>query len=266
MSGSQGTATVGESIGDSVGSTIDYLKPIVGLVVVWEVIATFELVPSQSLPHTYVVAETLVDLVSTGSLLELAALTAGRAFLAFLIAIVIGVALGLAMAQSTVVGWFFDPIISLGFPIPKVTLVPVYVLWFGFGNVPAVALAVTSAVFPIVIATYDGARGIKRELVWSARSMGVSRVGVAREVVLPAALPSIFNGVQIALFLSFVVVVVAEMVTAGGGLGQMLTESVRFFQTATTIAAVITVAVIGLVSDRLFRLLRGRLLRWTDDA
>jgi len=266
MSGSQGTATVGESIGESVGSTLDYLKPIVGLVVVWEVIATLELVPSQSLPHTYVVGETLLELVQTGSLLELVAVTAGRAFVAFLLAIVIGVALGLAMAQSTVVGWFFDPIISLGFPIPKVTLVPIYVLWFGFGDVPTVALAVTSAVFPIVIATYDGARGVERELLWSARSMGVSRFDVGRKVVLPAALPSIFNGVQIALFLSFVVVVVAEMVTAGGGIGQLLTESVRFFQTATTIAAVITVAVIGLVSDRLFRLLRGRLLRWTDDA
>lgn len=266
MSASQGTVTAGESIGESIGTTLDYVKPLVGLVVVWELIATLELVPEQSLPHTYVVGETLLDLTLEGTLLELAGVTAGRAFAAFLLAIVIGVALGLAMAQSKVVGWFFDPIISLGFPIPKVTLVPIYVLWFGFGTVPTVALAVTSAVFPIVIATYDGARGVKRELVWSARSMGVSRVGVAREVVLPAALPSIFNGVQIALFLSFVVVVVAEMVTAGGGIGQMLTESVRFFQTANTIAAVIAIAVIGLVSDRLFRLFRGRILRWTDDT
>lgn len=266
MSGTQGTTTVGDSISESLGTTIDYLKPLVGLVVVWELVATLGLVPSQALPHTWVVGETLVDLLAAGTLFDLAAVTAGRAFVAFLLAIVIGVALGLAMAQFRAIGWFFDPIISLGFPIPKVTLVPIYVLWFGFGDVPTVALAVTSAVFPIVIATYDGARGVKRELIWSARSMGVSRLRIAREVVLPAALPSIFNGVQIALFLSFVVVVVAEMVTAGGGLGQMLTESVRFFQTATTIAAVITVAVIGLVSDRLFRMLRGRMLEWTDDA
>lgn len=266
MSTSESAVTAGESIGESIGTTIDYLKPIVGLLVLWELIATLGLVPPQALPHTYVVGETILSLTSEGTLLELAAVTAGRAFLAFLLAIVVGVAIGLAMAQSKVVGWFFDPIISLGFPVPKVTLVPIYVLWFGFGTVPTVALAVTSAVFPIVIATYDGARSVERELVWSARSMGVSRLGIARKVVLPSALPAIFNGVQIALFLSFVVVVVAEMVTAGGGLGQMLTESVRFFETAQTIAAVITVAVIGLVSDRLFRLLRGRTLRWSDDA
>ena len=266
MSGSQGAVTAGESVGESISTTVDYLKPIVGLVLLWELVATLGLVPEQALPHTYVVADALVTLVVKGTLLQLATVTVGRAFVAFLLAIAIGVALGLAMAQSKVVGWFFDPIISLGFPVPKVTLVPIYVLWFGFGTVPTVALAVTSAVFPIVIATYDGARSVKRELVWSARSMGVSRLGVAREVVLPSALPAVFNGVQIALFLSFVVVVVAEMVTAGGGLGQMLTESVRFFETANTIAAVITVAVIGLVSDRLFRLVRGRMLRWTDDA
>lgn len=266
MSASQSAVTAGESLGESIGTTIDYLKPIVALVLLWELIATLRLVPEQALPHTYDVGEALFGLAADGTLGRLAAVTVGRAFAAFLLAIVIGVTIGLAMAQFRVVGWFFDPIISIGFPVPKVTLVPIYVLWFGFGTVPTVALAVTSAVFPIVIATYEGARSVKRELVWSARSMGVSRLGIAREVILPSAMPAVFNGVQIALFLSFVVVVVAEMVTAGGGLGQMLTESVRFFQTSNTIAAVITVAAIGLVSDRLFRLVRGRMLRWSEDV
>jgi NitT/TauT family transport system permease protein len=266
MSSQSATRTANPFPAGTVATVVDYLKPIIGLLVVWEVIAVFRLVPQQALPHTYTVADALVTLLDDGTLFRLAAVTVGRAFAAFFIAIVLGVALGLAMAQSKVIGWFFDPIISLGFPVPKVTLVPIYVLWFGFGTAPTVALAVTSAVFPIVIATYDGARNVKRELVWSAHSMGVSRLGTARRVVLPAALPAVFNGIQIALFLSFVVVVVAEMVTAGGGLGQLLTESVRFFQTATTIAAVVTIAVIGLITDRLFRLVRSRMLRWSDDA
>lgn len=241
-----------------------YLKPIVGLLVVWEFAATVGLVPQQALPHTYVVAETLGRLTVDGTLIETTAVTVLRALIAFGLAVVIGVVVGLAMSQFRAVRWFFDPLISFGFPIPKVTLVPVYVLWFGFGTVSAVLLAVTSAVFPVIIATYNGANGVDRELLWSARSMGVSRVDTTFRVTLRAALPEVFNGVQISLFLSFVVVVVAEMVTSGGGLGAKLTQSIRFFQTPTAIAVVIVIAIFGLFFDRLLRAVRRRALHWSD--
>lgn len=247
------------------GSTLfAYLKPLVVLVLLWELTATLQLVPEQALPHTYAVLDTLVVLGADGSLVRAAWQTVYRAIAAFVLAIVVGVPLGLAMSQFRPVEWFFDPIVSFGFPVPKVTLVPIYVLWFGFGTLPAVLLGTTSATFPIVIATHAGAKTVDRELIWSARSMGISRFRMLRSVILPAALPEIFNGVQISLFLSFVVVVVAEMVTSAGGLGEVLTRSVRFFQTPTAIAAVVTIAVLGLVIDRLFRVVRAHLLRWTE--
>lgn len=264
--------SAGTDVGHDVGSTvagfgstlIAYLKPLVVLVVLWELVATLQLVPEQALPHTYAVWDTLVALAADGALVRAAWQTVYRAMAAFALSIVIGVSVGLAMSEFRPIEWFFDPIVSFGFPVPKVTLVPIYVLWFGFGTLPAVLLGTTSATFPIVIATHAGAKKVDRELIWSARSMGISRFRMLKSVILPSALPEIFNGVQISLFLSFVVVVVAEMVTSAGGLGEMLTRSVRFFQTPTAIAAVITIAVIGLVIDRLFRVLRAHLLQWTD--
>lgn len=259
-------STATTRVGAGVSGLLAYLAPIVALLAVWEAIATLGLVPPQSLPHTYVVAEAGWRLLESGVLVEAAAVTVARALAAFLLAIALGVAVGLGMARSRPLEWFFDPIVSVGFPVPKVTLVPVYVLWFGFGTLPTVLLAVTSATFPVAIATHRGAKGVDRELVWSARSMGLSRTAATREVVLPAALPAVFNGVQIAMFLSFVVVVVAEMVTSAGGLGELLTKSVRFFETPNALAAVLAVAVLGLAFDRGLRALRNHLLDWTDSG
>ena len=241
-----------------------YLLPLLALLVVWWAVSALQLIPRQALPTPMNVGDALVTLLTDGSLLSSISTTVMRVVFAFLIAIVVGFTIGMAMSQSTIVEWFFDPIISISFPIPKVTLVPIYILWFGFGTVSTVALAATSALFPVAIGTYNGTKAVEEKIIWSAQSMGLSRLEQSFKVVLPAALPDILNGVQISLFLSFVVVVVAEMVTAGSGLGRVLVESVRFFETPTAIAAVVVIAVFGLLFDKLFRLVRGRLLRWTE--
>lgn len=241
-----------------------YLQPLVALLVVWWAVSGLRLIPRQALPTPMNVAESILTLLTDGSLLSTILTTVGRVAMAFALALVIGFVIGMAMSQSIIVEWFFDPIISISFPIPKVTLVPIYVLWFGFGTVSTVALAATSALFPVAIGTYNGTKAVEKKIIWSAQSMGLSRLQTSLKVVLPAALPDILNGVQISLFLSFVVVVVAEMVTAGSGLGRILVESVRFFETPTAIAAVVVIGVFGLIFDKLFRVVRGRLLRWEE--
>ncbi len=262
--GAHASTTLPGAVEDALGSAWTFAKPLLAVLVAWELVAQSGGIPEQALPHTYDVAVAALELARDGQLVEAAWLTVGRAVLAFSLAVATGVTTGLAMSQFRAVEWFVDPIVSVGFPIPKVTLVPVYVLWFGFGTLPAVLLAATSAFFPVAIATYEGTRSVDRELVWSARSMGLSRVRTARLVVLPASLPEVFNGVQIAMFLSFVVVVVAEMVTSGGGLGELLVRSIRFIRTPDAFVAIVTVAVLGLAADRLLRAARGRLLDWTE--
>lgn len=240
---------------------VQYLIPLIVLLLFWQVITTVGLIPRQTLPEPMVIAEALLD---NGFFLEAAGLTVMRVVLAFLIAVTVGIIVGLLMSQLAVVEWFFDPIISVGFPIPKVTLVPIYVLWFGFGTTSVVALAATSAFFPAVIGTYNGARGVQRELIWSARSMGLSRTETSLRIVFPAALPDILNGAQISLFLSFAVVVVAEMVSSPSGLGRVLVESMNFFNTAEAIGGVVVIALFGLLITQLFTICRKWLLWWTE--
>lgn len=246
------------------GKVWAYVRPLIGVVLLWTVIAWFELIPPQALPSPVAVADALLELTLDGTLAAQLAVTIPRIVLAFSGALIAGVAVGLLMAEFRLVAWFFDPIISILFPIPKITLVPVFVLWFGFDTRAVVALAGFEAFFPIAIATYGGTKAVDRELIWSAKAMGLSRLATGWKVILPAALPDVLNGAQIALFLSFVVVIVAEMVMAGSGLGRLLIESIRFFETPNAIAVIVVISVFGLVFDRLFRLARWRIVWWTD--
>lgn len=241
-----------------------YLKPIFAALLFWQLVVMLGAVPEQTLPAPLAVAESLIQLTQEGALIGAAGVTIYRVIAAFFIAIVAGVIIGLLMSQFSPIGWFLDPIISVAFPIPKVTLAPVYTLWFGFGSLAATLLAATEAFFPIVIATYRGTKSVDRELIWSARSMGLSRFETTLRIILPAALPSIMNGIQISLFLSFVVVIVGEMVIAGSGLGYIIVESVRSFQTADAIATLVLVSLMGVTIDRLFRVVRSRLLWWSQ--
>jgi len=242
-------------------TVVQYIIPLVVVLLFWQAVTMAELVPEQTLPRPVLIFDALTI---NDFFLAAAWLTLRRVVLAFGVAVVAAVIVGLLMAQFTVVRWFFDPIISVAFPIPKVTLVPIYVLWFGFGTPSVVALAATSAFFPAVIGTYNGAKTVQRELVWSARSMGLSRTETSLRVVLPAAMPEILNGAQISLFLSFAVVVVAEMVTAPSGIGRVFIESMRFFNTPEAIGGVVIIGLFGLVTTSIFALVQQRLLWWTE--
>lgn len=239
-------------------------KPLVALLIIWELLAQSGMVSQQALPHVYEVADVFAGLAASGALLEPTQATLFRALSALCLSIILGVLIGLGMGRSKVINWFFDPIISVGFPLPKATLVPIYLLWFGFGTLPAILLATTAAVFPVIIATRQGVEGVDKELVWYARSTGVSRLAVTWKVILPGALPSIFNGVQLALFLSFVLTLVTEMVTSGGGLGANIVLAIRFFQTPEALSYLFVAVSMGVVTDRLFRRARAHLLRWQE--
>lgn len=242
---------------------VSFLKPFIAVIILWEGIVYLELVHPRFFPSTYDIAVAIWTFTANGEIPRAMWLTLRRALTALAIAMLVGVPLGLLMGRLRPVSWFFDPIVSIGFPIPKVTLIPVFLLWFGFGSTSKVLLASSDAVFPIVISTYAGTKGVDRELIWSARSMGLSRLKTIRKVVMPAALPQIFNGIQIALPLSFIIVIVSEMVMGGGGLGEVLIRSARFFETPKQYATLIGVAVLGLSADRIFRLVRSYFLRWT---
>jgi ABC-type nitrate/sulfonate/bicarbonate transport system permease component len=236
------------------------------LIAAWEIVARSGTVTPYLLPSVGTVLERIRDDAVAGDLWINMILTLYRAFAGFAIAATIGVAVGFAMARSRVAHWFFDPLISVGFPMPKIAFLPVIILWLGTFDVSKISMVVFDATFPVVTGTLVGIASVERELIWSARNMGASEREVLRQVVLPAALPQIMTGLQVALPLALIVAVVSEMVMGGYGLGGAMMTAYRFANSAGVFAGIVEIAAVGWVVVKLMARVRRRLLLWHPEA
>ena len=187
----------------------------------------------------------------------------------FLISMVGGILIGGAgdVAQQPSRNWFFDPIISVGFPMPKIAFLPVVILWLGVYDVSKITMVVIDAIFPVIAATMIAIRGVEKELIWSARNMGAGNRELMWQIVLPAALPQILTGLQVALPISMIVAVVAEMLMGGYGLGGAMMTASRFADSRGVFAGIIEIAIVGYVLIKLMSLLRRlAALIWHQEA
>lgn len=250
----------------TVGRAMSRYLSILIIVVAWESVAALRLVDTFFLPRFSSIILEMVDMTLDGSLLQHAAISLLRAIAGFLLAAVVGTAIGLGMARQRYLHWMFDLMISVGNPAPKIALLPAFILWFGIGHESKILMVAVSCVFPVVLSTYIGALGVNRLLIWSAMSMGTRERDIFRKVVLPHTLPFIFAGLQIALPVALIVVFVTEMVGGGGGLGFLLIYSARFFEIPREFVALFTVLVIGFALDRLLLATRRKLLAWHEES
>jgi ABC-type nitrate/sulfonate/bicarbonate transport system permease component len=246
-------------------SGVSWLVVIV-LAAAWEGLARSGVVTAFMLPPLSAVLQTIADNAASGDLFVNLGLTLYRALLGFAIATAVGIALGVAMARIGAVRWFFDPIVSVGFPMPKIAFLPIVVLWFGFHDVSKIAMVVFDATFPVLTATMAATHAVERELLWSARSMGASDRQVLHEVVLPAALPEVLTGLQVALPIALIVCIVAEMLTGGVGLGGAMITASRFANSPGVFAGIVEIAVVGYVLIKGMTLVRRRLLAWHSES
>ncbi len=236
---------------------------VVLLILLWEFASRSGLVHWYFLPPFSAVLGTFFDLLVSGEMLTNTYLTLKRAFVGLVIASLLGVTIGVLSVRSAVVDWFFDPLITIGYPIPKITLIPVFMLWFGIDDTSKIVLVATSTFFPIVVNARHGAREVDEVLIWSAKMMGTSDRKLVRKVILPAAAPAIVTGIQIGMPMALISTFVFEMVAGGGGLGALEILGIRDFETTQVFASLIAIAIVGLVLDYGLRELRGRLLEWT---
>jgi ABC-type nitrate/sulfonate/bicarbonate transport system permease component len=237
---------------------------VVLVVVAWEIVARSGVVPFFFLPPLSIIGVTFVTQIADGTLVHETLLTIFRAGAGFAIAVVAGVTLGIGMARFRLVHWFFDPIVAVAMSVPTLTLVPAFILWFGIGHESKILLVALSCVWSMTVSTYNGARNVDRRLVWSARVMGTPEGRLLWKVVMPAATPYIFNGMQVALPISLIVAFVFEMVAGGGGLGFQEVMAARFFKAPDLFAALLAILIVGFVFDRALRLVRSRLLVWLE--
>jgi len=236
------------------------------VLIAWELLArSGTLTPYQLPALSTVLGRIWTDAVS-GDLWVNAALTLYRALVGFAICAILGVLIGVAMSRNVVANWFFDPIVSVGFPMPKIAFLPVVILWLGVYDVAKISIIVIDAIFPVIAATVIAIQGVPHELVWSARNMGANDRDVLRQVILPAASPQIITGLQVSLPLCLIVAVVAEMLMGGYGLGGAMITAARFANSTGVFAGILEIAVVGYALIKLMAVLRRRLLIWHQEA
>ena len=236
------------------------LVPILALLALWQAAVAFGAAPVALLPSPLAVFGRLLASLADATFLGHAGVTLGRLTAGFLVALALGVALGLAAATNRVAAAVLTPIVRVLAPVPKIALYPALVLSLGFGDASKIVLVVADALFPILLATFGGAAAVEPKLVWSARAAGTSSLGTILKVVLPATLPSILTGSRIGLVVACIVVFLAEMITSTDGLGYVLVRAARSFQVVEMFVPLITISLIGLGLNGALALVRKRLL------
>jgi ABC-type nitrate/sulfonate/bicarbonate transport system permease component len=219
------------------------------IIVLWEAVARAGLTPAVFLPPFTKVISEWWAVCADGSLPLDLAVSLSRAAAGLGLAAAVGVPLGIAMARSRFLHWLFDPVVALAFPSPKIAFLPIFILWFGIYSLSKILLVAFACVFPILIGSFAAASSVNRVLIWSAASLGTSRLGMLFRIVLPAAWPRIFAGLRVALPVSLITTFTAEMVSGGGGMGATLMYSQRFFESPTVFAYILTVLGVGLLLD-----------------
>jgi len=239
-------------------------SPLLLIALAWEASSRLGLVSTLTLPALSDVIAAWFELAKSGDLVANAATSLYRGGIGLLLSIFIGGALGILMAWWRPLDVLLGPLVGLFYPMPKSALIPVTVLWLGFGDGSKILLIFLGCMLPVTIGAFNGARGCDRMLVWSVRSMGASRLRALWDVVLPSAIPELLNGIRSALALTFVLLVSAELIQARSGLGYLIGFLGAGGIYDAMFAVVLTVAFLGFLADRLYLMAMRRALIWRE--
>jgi NitT/TauT family transport system permease protein len=232
------------------------------VLIMWEVVVVAAHLNPIYLPRPTHILIALVAMFKTGGLLSDLLATLGRIFGGFAISLVIGTLLGIWMATSERVSAIADNFIAALYPLPKVTLIPLLIIWLGTGGPFMLTISALGAIFPIVINTVLGIRQCDSGLILAARDLGASNRQVIRMVLLPSAVPSIFAGVRLGIGVSIILVVAAEMVVGKVGLGARLYLAGQVLETEQVFAVLIVLAILGVAVTKAQDLIDGWLSQW----
>jgi sulfonate transport system permease protein len=178
----------------------------------------------------------------------------------------IGVTTGLLLAiPAGLFRWcedLLDPPLQMLRTLPVLALVPLFILWFGIGETPKVALVALGTLFPVYLNTYAGIRSIDNKLIEAASTMGLGRLGLICHVILPGALPQALVGLRYSLGVAWLILVVSEQINATAGIGYMMTNAREFLRTDIIVVGLVVYSLLGLVTDALVRAIERRVLSW----
>lgn len=235
------------------------------LLAVWQLSALYIMDTPSWPPVTRIFQAWVADLLD-GSLVVNLLATLWRQMLGYCLAVLFGIGIGLAMGYYRIAYNLLEPLIEIFRPVPGPAYLPVLVLFVGIGDEMKVVLILVASLFPILLNTYSGVRGIDPVQLDTARTLGLTTLQTLREVVLPAALPQILTGMRISLAISLVLAILSEMLVSNNGLGYFTLLAERSFKVPDMYAGIFTLAMLGYALNRLFLLGEARLIRWHQES
>jgi ABC-type nitrate/sulfonate/bicarbonate transport system permease component len=206
--------------------------------------------------------EAAVTLIQSGALEKAMVQTLWPFAVGMALTVVVGILLGIVMAQWRTFEYVLDPFINALYAIPRIALVPLIILWAGLEFAGKVTILVSVAIFPITVNTYAGIRDVRGSMLEIGRAYGATEWQIFWKIVLPAAVPFIMAGVRLAVGLAIIGIIVAEFFTAISGLGGMIVEYANVFATAKLFVPIIVIALIGVILTELVMWLERRMSRW----
>lgn len=255
----------GTRVDRRVDSWVPVLVGILGVTAalgLWEMAPRLGWVRRTSLPPFSDVVREAVDVIGRDDFLTNLGASGQRWIIGFVLSIVIGVPLGTLMGRWRLLHRLVDPLLVVGYPVPKTALILIFVLWWGAGDVSRVGIIIAGCLIPIVISSYHGANAVEERLLWSARGLGSGPFTRWFRVTLPAALPQILSGIRLAIAIAIFTLLASELLIRGDGVGAFMFNALDNGQTLTVFAMSTIIATIGFVLDLVFVQAVRRLLPW----
>ncbi|MFB9329122.1 ABC transporter permease [Paenibacillus aurantiacus] len=234
------------------------------LLIVWQLASSTGMVNAVLLPPPWSVVEELLRMFGSGDLLGHLGISAWRALLGFLIGGGLGLAAGLWVGFSIRAERLLDPSFQLLRTLPHLAVAPLFILWFGFGETSKILLIAKGAFFPLYVNAFLGVRSVDRQLFEVARVLAFTRWQTVKKLMIPSSLPSIFLGIRLSAGISWLGLVVAELMGSSSGIGYIINDARSFSLTPVIFVGIFVFAAVGKITDSAVKLLEKRLLRWQN--
>jgi sulfonate transport system permease protein len=247
--------------GGMLGGAHRFLVPVL-ILLVWQALDSLGWINSRLMPSPVMVAEAFWQLLVTGQLLGNLWISLVRVMAGLGIGVVLGTAFGLFAGLSRFGENTVDSTLQMVRTLPHLALIPLFILWFGIGETPKVALIALGSVFPIYLNLFAGIRAVDRKIIEAASTLDLTRSEIIWNVILPGALPSFLVGLRYAVGIAWLTLVVAEQVNASSGIGYLVMNARDFLETDVIFVGLIIYAILGLTTDQMVRAIERRALAW----
>ncbi|MEM9449120.1 MAG: ABC transporter permease [Cyanobacteria bacterium P01_E01_bin.6] len=234
----------------------------IGFLIIWQLLAQLEVLPRQFLPLPWSVVSALYTMLRDHSFLTDIGVSMARVWAAFLLSVVVAVPLGVWMSTYRVVAAATEPIIDFIRYLPVPALVPLLIIWLGVGESSKIAVLWMGTFFQLVLMVSDDARRVPKEYVEIGLTLGAKPYEIVRDIIFHSMLPNLVDNLRITLGWCWTYLIIAEIVASNSGIGHVIWSMRRFVKTPEVMAGILTVGLIGLVTDQLFRLIHRAYFRY----